>query len=170
MPLPSKPCCGSPGIMSTLRNAPRSNAPAPKIQTDPHVWSGRASQEHFVDLSALRSCINVAGLCLERVVLRAIMDVSARAVSLADRPRTGHVGQQGSHAPERPVLHLVSSSRRPRRETGIGDYVIAVSLSLQFLCSCYEAVPSSRPAHPGGGARRGCQGWPLFAATRRAWP
>ena len=29
---------------------------------DPYVWSGRASQEGFVDLSALRSCINVSGL------------------------------------------------------------------------------------------------------------
>jgi hypothetical protein len=44
----------------------------------------------FVDLSALRSCINVSGLCLERLVLRAIMDISAHAFSLADRPRTGH--------------------------------------------------------------------------------
>jgi hypothetical protein len=29
---------------------------------DPNVWSGRASQEGFVDLLALRSCINVSGL------------------------------------------------------------------------------------------------------------
>jgi hypothetical protein len=28
----------------------------------------------------LRSCINVSGLCLERVVLRAIMDISAHAI------------------------------------------------------------------------------------------
>src|SRR6266851_5465378 len=34
-----------------------------------------------------RSCINVSGLCLELVVLRAIMDISARAISLADRPQ-----------------------------------------------------------------------------------
>jgi len=53
---------------------------------DPDVWSGRALQEAFVDLSALRSCINVSGLWLEHV-LRAIMDISARASSLADRPR-----------------------------------------------------------------------------------
>ena len=70
------------------------------------------------------------------------MDISAHAFSLRDRPRTGQVGHQGSHAPERPAFHLVSSYRRPRRQTGIGDYVIAVSLSLQFL-------PPSRPAHPG---------------------
>ena len=30
--------------------------------SDPHVWSGRALQEVFVDLAALRSCINVSGL------------------------------------------------------------------------------------------------------------
>ena len=49
------------------------------------------------------------------VVLRAIMDISARAISLAARPRPGHLGHQCSHAPGRPNLHLVSSSRRPRR-------------------------------------------------------
>src|SRR5216684_1991008 len=49
------------------------------------------------------------------LVLPAIMDISARAISLPDRPRTGHLGHQCSHAPGRPILHLVSSSRRPRR-------------------------------------------------------
>ena len=49
------------------------------------------------------------------VVLLAIMDISARASSLAERPRAGHLGHQCSHAPGRPNLHLVSSSRRPRQ-------------------------------------------------------
>ena len=48
-------------------------------------------------------------------MLRAIMDISARAISLADRPRPGHSGHQCSHAPGRPNLHLFSSSRRPRQ-------------------------------------------------------
>src|SRR6516225_6489848 len=43
------------------------------------------------------------------------MDISALAISLADRPQLGHPGHQGSQAPGRPILHLVSSSRRPRR-------------------------------------------------------
>jgi len=34
-----------------------------------------------------RSCINVSGLWLELVTLRAIMDISAPAISLADRPQ-----------------------------------------------------------------------------------
>jgi hypothetical protein len=49
-----------------------------------------------------------------RFVLRAIMDISARAFSLADRPRSGHSGHQCSHALGRPILHFVLSSRRPR--------------------------------------------------------
>ena len=63
-------------------------------------------------------------------LLRAIMDISARAFSLADRPRLGHLGHQCSHALGRPNLHLVSSSRRPRRVT-IASYIIA--------CSSYRA-------------------------------
>src|SRR5712671_287674 len=50
------------------------------------------------------------------VLLRTIMDISARAISLADRPRSGHSGHQCAHALGRPNLHLVSSSRRPRLE------------------------------------------------------
>ncbi|MEH2506488.1 hypothetical protein V1290_005299 [Bradyrhizobium sp. AZCC 1578] len=42
------------------------------------VWSGRALQE-VSSTWQMRSCINVSGLCLERVVLRAIMDISAHA-------------------------------------------------------------------------------------------
>jgi len=50
------------------------------VESDPDVWSGRAVQEVFVDLWLMRSCINVSGFCLERVVLRAIMDISAPAI------------------------------------------------------------------------------------------
>src|SRR6266404_4977575 len=45
---------------------------------DPHVWSGRALQE-VSSTWQMRSCINVSGLWLERVVLRAIMDISAHS-------------------------------------------------------------------------------------------
>jgi len=47
------------------------------------------------------------------------MDISARAISLPDRPRPGHLGHQCSHAPGRPNLHLISSSRRPRQVSRI---------------------------------------------------
>src|SRR5260370_32054067 len=78
------------------------------------------------------------------------MDISAHAFSLPDRPRSGHLGHQCSHALGRPNLHLVSSSSRPRLET-----VDRVTSSLApHTCSSFRpvplfeprAVPSSRPA------------------------
>ena len=53
----------------------------------------------------LHQCIRpLIGACC---VLRAIMEISAHAFSLNCRPRTGHCGLQISHAPLRPILHLV---------------------------------------------------------------
>jgi len=43
--------------------------------------------KRFSSIWRQRSCINVSGLKLELVVLRTIMDISARAFSLADRPQ-----------------------------------------------------------------------------------
>ena len=62
--------------------------------------------------------------------LLAIMDISARAISLAARPRPGHSGHQCSHAPGRPNLHLVSSSRRPRQVKRVGLHHSALLISL----------------------------------------
>ena len=67
-------------------------------------------------------------------MLRTIMDISAPAFSLAARPQTGHLGHQGSQAPGRPVLHLVSSSRRPRRENGTMSSLAPVQCS-SFVCA-----------------------------------
>src|SRR5260370_12330875 len=80
-------------------------------------------------------------------VLRGIMDISAHGFFLADRP---------------PWAIRVTSVRMRREDQssisshpladpgGKRDYVIALSQSVQFLCSCHEAVPSSRPAHLAG--------------------
>jgi hypothetical protein len=94
--------------------------------------------------AVLHQCIRP--LIGARCALRAIMDISARAISLPDRPRTGHLGHRCSHAPGRPILHLVSSSRRPRRVTDVGVTSSIAPHLAQFLCSCLRpAVPSSRP-------------------------
>ena len=55
------------------------------VANDPDVWSGRASQENFVELvvSGLASMYPASDWS---VVLRANMDISAPAISLADRP------------------------------------------------------------------------------------
>ena len=79
-------------------------------------------------------------------MLRAIMDISARAFSLADRPRSGHSGHQCSHALGRPILHLVSSSRRPRLETLIGlrHRLLLISRSSFVRAKGRSFVPARR--------------------------
>ena len=56
------------------------------VEADPNVWSGRASQEAFVEL-AVRGLASMYPAFDWSVVLRAIMDISAPAISLADRPQ-----------------------------------------------------------------------------------
>jgi hypothetical protein len=52
---------------------------------DPNVWSGRASQEDFDEL-AVSGLASMYPAFDWSVALRAIMDISAPATSLADRP------------------------------------------------------------------------------------
>jgi hypothetical protein len=94
-------------------------------QFDPNVWSGRASQEV---LSVWRLCGLASMYSASRwsVTCSGPPWISARA----DRPRAGHSGHQRSHAPGRPIPHLVSSSRRLGGKR-LWDYVIAGSLSVQ---------------------------------------
>src|SRR5579864_8496577 len=87
---------------------------------DPNVWSGRALQVDFVEL-AVNGLASMYPAFDWSVVLLAIMDISARAISLAE---LGHSGHQCSHAPGRPILHLFSSSRRPRRVVTLYSQVI----------------------------------------------
>src|SRR5262249_42812497 len=79
------------------------------VAIDPHVWSGRALQEDFDrdgGCAVLRQCI--------RPLIGALRAPGhhgyQRACDLVSgQASTGHVGHQGSHAPGRPILHLVSS-------------------------------------------------------------
>lgn len=90
------------------------------------------------------------------------MDISARAFSLADRPRLGHLGHQCSHTPGRPNLHLVSSSRRPRLEPADGVTSSLAPPTSQFLCSSQGPFPG--PQDVRRVARTGGQGRPLRLA------
>jgi hypothetical protein len=79
---------------------------------DPDVWSGRAVQT-LAD-AVLRQCIrSPIGAC----VLRAIMDISAHAILLADRPRRAvRVTRVRTRREDRSSI-VVSSSRRTRRRS-----------------------------------------------------
>ena len=87
---------------------------ADPVAFDPDVWSGRASQEVFVELvvSGLASMYPAFGWSDgapgHHGYQRACELISGQAL-------TGHLGHQCSQAPGRPNLHLDSSSRRPRQ-------------------------------------------------------
>ena len=81
---------------------------------DPHVWSGRALQVDFAELavSGLASMYPVSDWSCSAPDHHGYQ----RACDLINgQASTGHSGHQCSHAPGRPNLHLVSSSRRPRQ-------------------------------------------------------
>ena len=78
------------------------------------VWSGRASQEVFVELavSGLHQCIRP----LVGARWAPGHHGNQRACDLiTGQASVGHLGHQCSQVPGRPILHLFSSSRRPRR-------------------------------------------------------
>jgi hypothetical protein len=113
----------------------------------------------------MRSCVNVFGLRLEHV-LRAIMDISAHAIFLADRPRRAvRVTRVRMRREDRSSI-VLSFSRRPRRVKGIDHVIDSLLTLLLFLCSCLAAVPSSRPA---GSELRRAQG-PSRLAVAPALP
>src|SRR3954462_198483 len=93
------------------------------------------------------------------------MDISARAISLAVRPQMGHSGHQCSHAPGRPILHLVSSSRRPRRVRGVGYVIDSSSVRTVPLF-----VPCCRSFVPACACRRAARQGPSRLAVALALP
>ena len=120
----------------------------------------------FIDLSALRSCINVSGLGLERFGAPGHHGYQRACVLISGQASNGPFGS--------PVFACAGKTGPPFRfilsQTSAGkrDYVIA--LSLISVSSFVRAVrPFLRPGlHVVRGiARRGRQGWPSRLA--RLW-
>ena len=117
-----------------------------------------------VGSSVLHQCIRP----LIGAVLRATMDISARAFSLVvhrawpdlQRMKRWPCGPPVFASAGKTVLHLVSSSRRPRQVTIVG------TMSSLAPHRCSSLVRAMRPfLRPGlrlfrGAARRGRQVWP----------
>src|SRR6478672_2215787 len=92
-------------------------------ESDPNVWSGRALQGVFVEVAVavLHQCIRSligAGL------LRTIMDISALAISLADRPQRAiwvtSVGMRRQRPPKTRTRRAAEDSRvRPIARRGL---------------------------------------------------
>ena len=94
----------------------------------------------------MRSCINVFGFRLEHV-LRAIMDISAHAILLADRPhRAVRVTRVRTRREDRSSI-VVSSSRKTRR------VIVIMSSIASWLCAVPLFVPGGRSFVPTCGSR-----------------
>jgi hypothetical protein len=77
---------------------------------DPHVWSGRALQVDFAKLAVSGLASMYPAFDLEHL-LRAIMDISARAFSLTDRPQR--------------AMWVTSVRKRREDRTSISTYPLA---------------------------------------------
>src|SRR6266576_6506570 len=91
------------------------------------------------------------------------MDISARAFSLADRPRLGHLGHQCSHAPGRPN----SISSHPLADLGwklligLRHRLLLISLSSFVRAKGRSFVPAHRTsiASRAGAVKAGRRAW-----------
>src|SRR5262249_32415525 len=81
----------------------------------PYVWSGRAQQEDFGELMTNGLASMYPGLCLEHRAPGHYGYQRGCDLISGQTSRLGHLGHQCTQSPGRPNLHLVSSSRRPRR-------------------------------------------------------
>jgi hypothetical protein len=77
---------------------------------DPYVWSGRAWQEDFDEL-VVSGLASMYPAFAWSIVLRATMDISARAISLADRPQR--------------AIWVTSARTRREDRTSISSYPLA---------------------------------------------
>src|SRR5262245_57426404 len=98
-----------------------------------------------------RQCIRPL---VERIWLLAIMEVSAHAILLTDKPLWGCAGHQFSRAPERPLLHFFLSLS----QTSVGNWVSrrhvhGPSCFSYFFCSTAPQA-FSRPDRGKGSRRR----------------
>ena len=150
------------GRVRCLRRTGRGCCAAVMRAFDPNVWSGRAVQEVSSTLAdaVLHQCIRLPiGACApsHHGYQRACDLISGQASD-------GPLGSPVFACAGKTVLHLVSSSRRPRRVRVVG-YVINSLLASH--CSFVRALrPFLRPGlrvHRCA-ARRSRQGWPLRLA------
>ena len=125
---------------------------------DPRCMDRRCVAREIGEDGVIWSCANVSGLWVERMWLLAIMEVSAHAILLGDKPRLGCRGHQFSRAPGRPLLHLFLSLS----QTSVGNRCATCCRCPFLLFDRAAGFLPPRPREAKAGARRYCQGWPLL--------
>jgi len=98
----------------------------------PYVWSGRALQEVFVELASavLHQCIRSL---IGALLLRTNMDISARAISLTDRPqRTIWVTSVRMRREDRSLMEMSFPASPSNSLRGIGLMVLDDALTFHL--------------------------------------
>src|SRR5215467_6716052 len=143
-------------FVSFRRYLIRRHAHRPTPGFDPTCMDRRCVAREIGEGGVIWSCANVSGLWVERIWLLAIMEVSARAILLGDKPRSGCWGHQFSHTPGRPLLHFFLSLS----QTSVGNGCATCCRCPFLLFDRAAGFLPPRPREGEAGARRSCQGWP----------
>jgi hypothetical protein len=126
-------------------------------------WSAcmvRPCVARVFDALDLGSCMHVSGLVLERL-LRAIMDISAHSISLADRPhRAKRTTSIRVHREDRSPLRVSLS------QTSAGVSVPISSVPHTLFLVRPQPFPRPDLRFPTGAAHRAGQGWPSLRLCR----
>jgi hypothetical protein len=94
------------------------------------------------------------------------MDISARAISLPDRPRPGQWGHQYSHAPGRPIFHR----RLILSQTSAGKLRLSYVIDSSSFCAVPLFVPGGRSFVSACACRRAARKGPSRLAVALALP
>ena len=119
------------------------------------------SQEVFLELAVSGLASMYPASRWSGSLLRATMDISARSISVADRPHLGQPGHQCSIAPGRPILQ----SSFTLADLG-GNFKVSTAIASPYLssshspCSIWWPFPRPDLRIGEGVARKGGQGWP----------
>ena len=104
-----------------------------------------------VETGGLRSCVNVSGLRVERLVLRASMGIRAHPISLPDRPR-GAVWVTSVRMRRRDRSSIISSVHLADLGGELRNCFAQATIN-PFLSSCVEGALEVIPSEPPSLAR-----------------
>jgi hypothetical protein len=140
---------------------------ADRLRQLTHMYGPAARCKRFCRSGGIGSCVNVSGFSLEQS-LRAIMDISARAISLAARHRDGPCGSPGFARvgkTDPPCRFILSQTGRVEVLTS------SISSFLSFAVPLFAPEPFLRPGlrSDEGAARRDGQGRPSLLRCPMLW-
>jgi hypothetical protein len=137
------------------------------VATDPNVWSNRAIQEGFGDLPDAGSCINVSGLCLERVLSPGHHGYQGACDLISGQASNGPFGS--------PVFACAGKTDSPSSHPladlgGQTETRLSYVIDSSSFCAVPLFVPCGRSFVPASACRRTARKGPSRLAVALALP